>query len=241
MNKKIIILLTFFGPTLPLSPLLAHRSGCHRWHSCPSDSGSYLCGDLGYPCRYSTYSENDYSSFLGSLSKPSREQKVAGCTVVADTFDEVNNINKIYLEKFGRNCNCNELTFQVSHHTPRERLGEWLQQQDEGKKHQLQMRIVQNSEGKTVINRTNGKLYLIKDDMRHWAPDELTMYAHGLIYEDGTILDEKYINLIPEDTWLKYWEGQYYGTLETIKKGKAEALMVLPARLESIVLNYFQI
>lgn len=26
----------------------AHRSGCHRWHSCPSDTGSYVCGDLGY-------------------------------------------------------------------------------------------------------------------------------------------------------------------------------------------------
>ncbi|MGW2705249.1 hypothetical protein [Streptomyces sp. NPDC001340] len=26
----------------------AHRDGCHRWHSCPSDSGSYTCGDLGY-------------------------------------------------------------------------------------------------------------------------------------------------------------------------------------------------
>ncbi len=26
----------------------AHRSGCHRWHSCPSDTGSYICGDLGY-------------------------------------------------------------------------------------------------------------------------------------------------------------------------------------------------
>lgn len=28
----------------------AHQSGCHRWHSCPSDTGSYVCGDLGYPC-----------------------------------------------------------------------------------------------------------------------------------------------------------------------------------------------
>ncbi|MFQ5961282.1 MAG: thermonuclease family protein [Candidatus Methylomirabilales bacterium] len=27
---------------------LAHRSGCHRWHSCPSDHGTYVCGDLGY-------------------------------------------------------------------------------------------------------------------------------------------------------------------------------------------------
>lgn len=26
----------------------AHRSGCHAKHSCPSDSGSYVCGDLGY-------------------------------------------------------------------------------------------------------------------------------------------------------------------------------------------------
>ena len=33
----------------------AHRSGCHRWHSCPSDSGSYSCGDAGYPCQYPTY------------------------------------------------------------------------------------------------------------------------------------------------------------------------------------------
>ena len=29
-------------------PAQAHRSGCHRWHSCPSDTGSYVCGDLGY-------------------------------------------------------------------------------------------------------------------------------------------------------------------------------------------------
>jgi endonuclease G len=25
----------------------AHRSGCHRWHSCPSDRGTYTCGDMG--------------------------------------------------------------------------------------------------------------------------------------------------------------------------------------------------
>ena len=32
---------------IPLSPADAHRDGCHRWHSCPSDTGSYVCGDLG--------------------------------------------------------------------------------------------------------------------------------------------------------------------------------------------------
>ena len=29
-------------------PTYAHRDGCHRWHSCPSDSGSYVCGDTGH-------------------------------------------------------------------------------------------------------------------------------------------------------------------------------------------------
>ena len=40
------------------SSVSAHRSGCHRWHSCPSDTGSYVCGDLGYPCQYPTYPKN---------------------------------------------------------------------------------------------------------------------------------------------------------------------------------------
>ena len=35
----------------------AHRSGCHRWHACPSDHGTYTCGDLGH-C--SQCPENDY-------------------------------------------------------------------------------------------------------------------------------------------------------------------------------------
>lgn len=35
--------------TIPISNVVyAHQSGCHRWHSCPSDSGSYTCGDKGY-------------------------------------------------------------------------------------------------------------------------------------------------------------------------------------------------
>ncbi|MFQ5756552.1 MAG: thermonuclease family protein [Acidiferrobacterales bacterium] len=29
----------------------AHGSGCHRWHSCSSGQGTYVCGDLGY-CNY---------------------------------------------------------------------------------------------------------------------------------------------------------------------------------------------
>lgn len=34
--------------SITLPDALAHRDGCHRWHSCPSDTGSYTCGDTGY-------------------------------------------------------------------------------------------------------------------------------------------------------------------------------------------------
>src|SRR5438445_149731 len=49
------VLVFIFGFTAPSAD--AHRSGCHRWHSCPSDTGSYTCGDLGY-C--SQCSDNEY-------------------------------------------------------------------------------------------------------------------------------------------------------------------------------------
>jgi hypothetical protein len=39
----------------------AHQSGCHRWHSCPSDTGSYTCGDLGYACQYPSDPTSTYT------------------------------------------------------------------------------------------------------------------------------------------------------------------------------------
>ena len=42
-----LIFLIFFVGSIS-SDSFAHRDGCHRWHSCPSDTGSYVCGDLGY-------------------------------------------------------------------------------------------------------------------------------------------------------------------------------------------------
>ncbi len=43
-----------------VSPASAHRSGCHSWHSCPSDSGSYVCGDTGHcsACSDNQYCQN---------------------------------------------------------------------------------------------------------------------------------------------------------------------------------------
>ncbi len=57
MIKHKIQIFAIIGLLLFMAPVSAsaHRSGCHRWHSCPSDTGSYVCGDLGYPCKYPTY------------------------------------------------------------------------------------------------------------------------------------------------------------------------------------------
>lgn len=48
--KAMLLVLMMFVAIIPLQTSLsyAHQNGCHRWHSCPSDSGSYVCGDLGY-------------------------------------------------------------------------------------------------------------------------------------------------------------------------------------------------
>src|SRR5205085_7826196 len=48
--RRLLVLLAAIGLALNLlaAPAWAHRNGCHRWHSCPSDTGSYVCGDLGY-------------------------------------------------------------------------------------------------------------------------------------------------------------------------------------------------
>ena len=57
MRTRNYILVTILFISVALSPtaVFAHRSGCHRWHSCPSDSGTYTCGDAGHPCQYPTY------------------------------------------------------------------------------------------------------------------------------------------------------------------------------------------
>ena len=44
----LIVTLCTVAILAPVNNASAHRDGCHRWHSCPSDSGSYVCGDLGY-------------------------------------------------------------------------------------------------------------------------------------------------------------------------------------------------
>lgn len=47
MRAVLVAVLLAGGMAGMSAPAQAHRDGCHRWHSCPSDSGSYVCGDLG--------------------------------------------------------------------------------------------------------------------------------------------------------------------------------------------------
>lgn len=46
LSVLVLVGLTFTIMSPPIAS--AHQSGCHRWHSCPSDTGSYVCGDRGY-------------------------------------------------------------------------------------------------------------------------------------------------------------------------------------------------
>jgi endonuclease YncB( thermonuclease family) len=48
-----------------------HRDGCHRWHSCPSDSGGYVCGDLGYDDECGGSQEDDDDDEEGEDSRNS--------------------------------------------------------------------------------------------------------------------------------------------------------------------------
>ena len=72
MKTGIILLAISIGIALAFTPILsdAHQSGCHRWHSCPSDTGSYVCGDLGYD----TYCPKS-SPKTEPKEEPSKEKK----------------------------------------------------------------------------------------------------------------------------------------------------------------------
>jgi endonuclease YncB( thermonuclease family) len=67
--KKILTVILFTMVFVGLyQTVLAHRSGCHRRHSCPSDKNTYICGDKGH-C--SQCSNNEYCD----SKKPRRSKK----------------------------------------------------------------------------------------------------------------------------------------------------------------------
>jgi hypothetical protein len=55
-----VIALAAFAAGFAASPAAAHRSGCHRWHTCPSDHATYrwrglLCVQPSADERNSTF------------------------------------------------------------------------------------------------------------------------------------------------------------------------------------------
>jgi endonuclease YncB( thermonuclease family) len=54
-----VLVTALFTSPLIILDSAGHRDGCHRWHSCPSDDGSYVCGDLGYNDECSGSEEED--------------------------------------------------------------------------------------------------------------------------------------------------------------------------------------
>lgn len=92
MMKKIFLLgaccmigIIVFMPRISL----AHRSGCHTLHTCSSDTGKYVCGDLGYPCD-------------GSASIKDVPLSVINVPLV---------VEKVFIEKFGRKPSDTESVF----------------------------------------------------------------------------------------------------------------------------------
>lgn len=73
--------------TIALACLLAtktdaHRSGCHRWHSCPSDTGSYVCGDLGY----SNYCPNRTTTKKRTTTAPAANQVPQSTVITVQNY-----------------------------------------------------------------------------------------------------------------------------------------------------------
>ena len=79
---------------------LAHRSGCHRWHSCPSDSGSYVCGDLGYYSECGTTSTPTYSFVapqtpVKTTAEEIKETSIQYKTVKKNNYNQYSGYKKI--------------------------------------------------------------------------------------------------------------------------------------------------
>ena len=89
MKTLAIILAIVVFSSLVSVTVYGHQSGCHRWHSCPSDSGSYTCGDKGYcsECQDNQYckageprSSSESSSSSQSQSSSSSKSSSSSTT-----------------------------------------------------------------------------------------------------------------------------------------------------------------
>ena len=76
MPKKLLRLLVSLFATIILAygyDTFAHRSGCHAAHSCPSDTGTYICGDTG---NCSQCTDNEFCSNKKPIVKTDEPTKI---------------------------------------------------------------------------------------------------------------------------------------------------------------------
>ncbi len=69
------LFIMFISSTLVFTEISGHRDGCHRWHSCPSDNGSYVCGDKGYDSECGGSNQDDDSSDNDNNKEQSNSNK----------------------------------------------------------------------------------------------------------------------------------------------------------------------
>lgn len=92
MRLLVLILFVMMIFLILVPDASAHQSGCHRWHSCPSDTGSYVCGDLGYtsqcPSYYSPPKEPEISAPpLQTIPLKGTEFEITYTIISGDVFE----------------------------------------------------------------------------------------------------------------------------------------------------------
>ena len=76
----------------------AHQDGCHSKHSCPSDCGSYTCGDKGYcsQCPDNQYCKSGMPISASSVSiKPQKESQTSSSLCKGKTMCVTGTIKNI--------------------------------------------------------------------------------------------------------------------------------------------------
>jgi micrococcal nuclease len=77
----------FFVPLLS-SDSFAPQSGCHRWHSCPSDDGSYVCGDTGHYSQCGKSNDSEKKKDNDNKQKKDNKNEKKSSTVPKSTITE---------------------------------------------------------------------------------------------------------------------------------------------------------
>jgi len=78
--------ITLISQTLTINngEVFAHRRGCHAAHSCPSDTGSYVCGDTGHYSQCPGKKHKSSSSKDDSDKTKSHSTKTTGLKIFTD-------------------------------------------------------------------------------------------------------------------------------------------------------------